>query len=201
MRKTTMRVRLSTVLLLGAILTTGSLAAQTAAPQTAAPQRQGSTDIAFTWDGMHSDIVGGGSFWMQGAGLQLHERFWRGLGVVADIAGTRTANIHSTGVGLNLITVTFGPRYTWSRRRVSLYGQGLVGEAFGFDGLFPSSHGANSSDDSLAALAGGGVNVAVSPRLAVRLLEADWLRTQLPNSSGNAQNNCRLDAGVVFRFR
>lgn len=190
-----MRVRLSTVLLLGAIMTaTGSVAAQTAKPQS-------HTDLAFTWDGTHSDIAGGGSFWMQGAGLQVHERFWRGLGVVADIAGTHAGNIGSTGVGLDLLTVTFGPRYTWPRGKLSLYGQGLVGQAFGFHSLFPSPRGVNSSDDSLATLAGGGVNVAVSPRVAVRLLEADWLRTQLPNSSSNTQNDLRLSAGVVFRFR
>jgi outer membrane immunogenic protein len=190
-----MRVRLSTVLLLGAMtITAGSLAAQT-------PRPQSRTGLALTWDGMRSNIAGGGSFWMQGAGLQLHERIWRGLGAVADIAGTHTGNIGSTGVGLDLLTVTFGPRYTWSRGKVSLYGQGLVGQAFGFHSLFPSPRGVNTSDNSLAALAGGGVDVSVSPRLAVRLLEADWLRTQLPNSYNNTQNDLRLSAGVVFRFR
>lgn len=190
-----MRVRISTVLLLGAIM----MVAAGAAAQTAKPQSR--TEVAFTWDGMHSDITGGGSFWMQGAGLQLHERIWRGVGAVADGAGTHSGTIGSTGVGLDLLTVTFGPRYTWSHRKLSLYGQGLVGQAFGFDSLFPSPRGANSSDNSLAVLAGSGMNVAVSPRVAVRLIEADWLRTQLPNSAGNTQNDLRLSAGVVFRFR
>lgn len=193
-----MRLRISTVLLLGAIMATANLAAQTAPAHS---RLQPGFDAAFTWDGAHSNIAGGGSFWTQGAGFQLHVPFHCGLGVVADIAGSQTSDIGSTHVGLDMITVTFGPRYTWSRRRVSLYGQGLLGQAFGFNGLFPAPRGANSSDDSLAALAGGGVNLTLRPHLALRLMEADWLHTQFPNSAGNTQNDLRLSAGIVLRFR
>ncbi len=192
-----MHARFSALLLVCGILAAGVASAQTP-PQ---PQAKAHLEAAFTWDGVRASAAGGNGFWMQGAGFQLHDRFWRGLGVVADITGTHIVNINSSGVGLDLLTATFGPRYTWSRRKVSLYGQGLVGEAFSFNTLVPSPHGADSSDNSLAALAGGGVNVAVSPRVAVRLVEADWLLTQMPNSAGNTQNDLRLSAGVVFRFR
>jgi hypothetical protein len=193
----TMRARISTVLLLGAMTMAGSLAAQTVPARTKSRPR---FDTAFTWDGAHAQIAGGGSFWMNGAGFQLHVPFWRGLGVVADIAGTGTSDMGSTGVGLDLITVDFGPRYTWSRRRMSFYAQGLAGQAFGFNGLFPAPRAANSSDDSLAALAGGGIDASLRPHLALRLVEADWLRTQLPNSAANVQNDLRLSAGIVLRF-
>ncbi|MGA8531063.1 MAG: hypothetical protein WB622_15205 [Acidobacteriaceae bacterium] len=43
--------------------------------------------------------------------------------------------------------------------------------------------------------------MTLSPQLAVRALQASWLRTQLPNSTSNLQNNLRLGAGFVFRFR
>jgi hypothetical protein len=33
------------------------------------------------------------------------------------------------------------------------------------------------------------------------LAEADWLRTQMPNSSDNVQNNLRLGAGLVWHFK
>jgi hypothetical protein len=33
------------------------------------------------------------------------------------------------------------------------------------------------------------------------VFEADWLRTQLPNSDTDVQNNIRLAAGVVIRLR
>ncbi len=195
-----MRTRTGMALLLGAwIAAAGSLAAQTATA--ARPQAESRLDAAFTWNSMRGPIAGGGSFWMQGAGFQLHEQFWRGLGVVADIAGTHTANIGSTDVGLDLLTVTFGPRCTWSRHRFSIYGQGLVGQAFGFHSLFPAPNGATTSDNSLAALAGGGMNIRVTPRIAVRLLEAGWLHTQLPNTASNVQNNFTLATGIVLRLR
>jgi hypothetical protein len=46
---------------------------------------------------------------------------------------------------------------------------------------------------------GGGMNVPLTRRIAVRAFEADWLRTQLPNSTTNAQNNLRLGTGLVLR--
>ena len=49
--------------------------------------------------------------------------------------------------------------------------------------------------------AGGGMNLNLKPHLALRLFEADYLRTQLPNSTNNAQNNLQLGAGLVLRFR
>ena len=78
--------------------------------------------------------------------------------------------------------------------------QGLAGEANGFHSIFPGVNGAGSSTNSVALLVGGGTNVALSRHLAVRALDAAWLRTQLPNATTNAQNNVRLAAGVVFKF-
>jgi hypothetical protein len=34
--------------------------------------------------------------------------------------------------------------------------------------------------------------------LSVRLIEVNWLRTQLPNSTTNIQNDLELGAGIVF---
>jgi hypothetical protein len=138
---------------------------------------------------------------MQGGAAQIHGRFYSGLGVVADVAGAHIANINSSGVGLDLVTATFGPRYTWSRPRFSVYGQGLVGEAIGFNSIFPNPTGAMTSVNSLAVKAGGGVNVHLAPHFALRLVEADYLRTQLPNSTNDAQNNLTLGAGVILCFR
>jgi hypothetical protein len=106
-------------------------------------------------------------------------------------------------VKLDLVTATFGPRYTWSpaHRKYALFGQALVGGAFGFNSVFPAAPGAAASQNSLAVNLGGGINVALSPHPALRAFEADWLRTQLPNSTNNAQNSLRAGAGIVFRFR
>jgi len=190
-----MRNVVGSVLLLGAIAVT-RLAAQTAPPP------QGRFDAAFTYNPMRSNVVGSGGFWMQGASAQAEVRLTHGLGVAADIGGLHTGNINSSGVGLDMITYTFGPRYAWSpaRHKVSFYGQGLVGGAHGFNGLFPHAAAPQASASSLAVLAGGGFDATLSPHLALRVIEADWLRTQLPNSTTGVQNNLRLGAGLVFHF-
>jgi hypothetical protein len=54
--------------------------------------------------------------------------------------------------------------------------------------------------DGLAVLVGGGVNVTMNRHLALRGLDANWLRTELPNGNSNIQKNLRLGAGVILRF-
>lgn len=191
---------LSSVLLMGVLIAAVPLAAQ----QRSSPNTpRGTLEVSVTYGAMLSNAITSSRFWMQGGSVEIAGEFYRGLSVVADVSGMHTGNINSSGVGLNLVTATFGPRYTWSsaKSRYELFGQGLVGEANGFNGLFPNASGAMDSADSMAVEAGGGMNVALSPHLAVRAFEVNWLRTQLPNSTTNVQNNVRFGAGMVFRFR
>jgi hypothetical protein len=139
---------------------------------------------------------------MQGGSVELQARFYRGLGVVAEVASAHATNIQSSGVDLDLVTATFGPRYNWApaHRRYELFAQVLAGSANGFNGVFPTPSGANDSCSSLALKMGGGINIALSHRLALRAFQANWLRTQIPNATTNIQNNLDLGAGVVIHF-
>jgi hypothetical protein len=192
----------------GSVLLAGAFLASTLAPVRAQGTRPAThkatsfIDVAITYDATHADVIPSSSFWMQGGSVQLHGRFYGGLGAVADVAGMHIANINSTGVGLDIVTAAFGPRYTWSpaRARNAVFAQGLVGVAHGFNGVFPFRNGVQTAASSLAAKAGGGVNVNLSPRVALRAFEVNWLRTQLPNSTNNAQNDVHFGAGIVFRF-
>jgi len=147
--------------------------------------------------------------------VQLHAQFWRGLGVVADVSGVHESSMNGSGAGLDLVTVAFGPRYSWTtpwttprvphlsripRLHSALFGQLLVGEANGLNSVFPHSYGASESASSFALSLGGGVNVPLHHHLTVRAFEADWLRTQLPNSTSSVQNNLRLGTGLAYRF-
>jgi hypothetical protein len=161
-------------------------------------------DIAVNYQRLLANPVGAGNhFWLQGGGIQLHSDVWGGLGMVTDISGLHTGAMNASGQGLDLVTTTFGARYTWADmpRRTSLYGEALVGEAFGFNSAFPSSTGTSASGNSLALEFGGGVHLPVSRRISIGALEADWVRTQLPNAASNVQNNLRLGVGVIFRLR
>ncbi len=116
--------------------------------------------------------------------------------------GTHTGSAASSGLPLSLITATFGPRYTLPlSNRVSVYGQGLVGVAHGFSSSFPVGNTVQSSASSLAVNAGVGMDVTVGRRVAIRALDAAYVRTELPNAQSNVQNNFRIGAGVLLRFR
>jgi len=184
------------VLLFGAFIAS----AFAASAQTRAASIPSSVDLAVTYDASQANTVPGSKFWMQGGSVQFHGQFWRDLGVVADVAGLHTGDAHGTGVGLNLVTATFGPRYTWTRHRYALFGQALAGEAFGFDSAFPSTISVTTSADSMAVQAGGGMNLRFSRRIYLRAFEADWLRTQLPNATTGVQNSLRIGTGLVLKF-
>ena len=162
-------------------------------------------DLAITYSAQHGDQTSDEGFWAQGGGAELTATFYHGLGIAANVTGTHAANISSSGVGLTLVTTTFGPTYTWVPRRESqkqlrLLGESLIGIANGAGSVFPDPSGAQSDASSLALHLGGGADLNLSRHFAARLLHADWLRTQLPNASTNVQNTLQLDTGIIFRF-
>jgi hypothetical protein len=179
-----------------------SLAAQEAGSKNA-PQPLPQCNVALTYAATSSDTIAGNRFWIQGGSGQLELRLYRGLGGVAEVGGAHVANINSSGVGLDMVTAVFGPRYTWAppQQKYALFAQTLVGVADGFNSVFPAASAPTSSAHSLALEVGGGMNIALSRHVALRAFDAGWLRTQLPNSKSSVQNNLRLGAGVVFSFR
>jgi hypothetical protein len=190
------------MLLAGACIIAG-LAAWGQQAQSPAEQKSSSLDVAVVYNPLMANVVGSNSFWMQGASVQVHGQFWHGLGVVADVSGLHSASTNDSGVGLDMITATFGPRYTWSPShcRYAFFGQVLAGESNGLNSVFPNASGASDAASSLALYVGGGVNLQLKHHLAMRAFEADWLRTQMPNATTNVQNNLRLGAGLIYRFK
>lgn len=200
-----MRTRLSKSIFLGAaicFINASGLSGQTAREPKASSVESSQLELAITFSATRSDVVGGSIFWMQGGGIQTHALLCRGLGIVADLSGLHQANIQSSGVGVDMVTATFGPRYTWqlAHTRYSFYGQTLAGIANAFNSEFPASSGVSSDSRGLALKFGGGLNVHLSPRIGLRAVEADWLRTQFPNSTTGTQGSLQLSAGFVFRF-
>jgi hypothetical protein len=160
-----------------------------------------SVELALTFSAQRSlQVNTTQNFWAEGAAAEIGVDAFRGFGIAANFTGARTSNIGTTGTALSLVTVTFGPRYRWhDGHRLSLYGEGLVGEANAFSSLFPSTFGAQTDANALATQVGGGVDLRLSHHVAVRALEASWLRTQFPNSTSDIQNNLLLGAGIVIR--
>ncbi len=179
--------------------------------QTQSSESPVALDVAVVYNPLSANAVGGHQFWMQGGSIQalgqfwpgLHGQFWRRLGVVADVSGFHVAQISASRPGLDLVTASLGPRYTWSapRHRYDLFGQILVGGASGMNSVFPTSTGTVASANSVALYMGVGANIRLSPRIAVRAFEADWLFTQTPNGITGVQNSLRLGMGLTYKFK
>jgi len=193
---------------LSLLLLAGLAALPLAAQQHSAEIASGTLEVAVTYDAARNGASN--SFWLQGGSVQLESRFWRGLGGVAEVSGLHAGNMHGSGVGLDLVTATFGPRYTMqvhdlarsidARRRIEFYGEALGGIASGFNSVFPATSAAEDSETGSAMQFGGGLNYALSKRFSVRVLDLSWLRTTLPNGADNVQNNLRLGAGLVWKL-
>jgi peptidoglycan-associated lipoprotein len=190
------------------IIVTSLLMTALALPATlCAQQSRPELDVAVTYNPQWSNLTTGANFWTQGGGAELSAMGNHGWGLAANVTGTHATHISPSGVNLTLVTATFGPRFTlWlphhahSQQRIHLFGEVLVGEAHGMDSVFPSEQGAHANASSLALQMGGGADLTVAHHLAIRLVQASWLRTQLPNATTNVQNNLLFGTGIVFRF-
>jgi len=189
-------------LLLSACMISG-VAAWAQASTPASVDSPARLDLALTYSATLSNVVNNDQFWLQGGSIQLQGHIGKGWSVVADAAGGHSSSLQSPAVGLDLFTIAFGPRYTWrpARRKCELFGQVLLGEASGENSLFPHTSGPTDNASSAALLLGGGLNLPLRRRLTLRLLDADWLRTTLPNSTTNVQNTMRIGAGIQVRIR
>lgn len=171
------------------------------------PSSHQEVDFAVTYTAQHSNLVSNPTFWQQGGSVELSTQTYHGLGIAANITGTEVGSAANSGVGLDMLATTFGPRYTWykprgasHKRSLAVFGQGLIGESHGWNSYFPSISGAQTSYNSFALQVGGGIDVGLSRHFAVRAIQADWLRTEFPNSTTNVQNSFRLAAGIVLRL-
>jgi peptidoglycan-associated lipoprotein len=159
--------------------------------------------FAVNYSAQHALVAGsGGGFWLQG----ISGEGTVPLGKEISLAGTgmffhaRSSNAATTP--LDELVFAGGPRYGHAGppffHSSHLFLQAMLGAAHGYNGLFPQGTSTRTSANSLAILAGGGLDIFVSRRVAIRVIEADYLRTALPNGSANVQNDPRLSAGVVF---
>jgi hypothetical protein len=179
-----------------------------AAPLTAQvrPDAETSTmhvNIGATYAPARFSQTKGGNFWAQGTGIQSQVRVGQRLGLVTDARIYYASNINSTGVGLNFVSLTAGPRYTLPvLRNMAVFGQGLFGGSMAYNGLFPNgSGGLKTSAGGLAIIAGGGMEMRLTGRVILRAIEVDRLRVHLPNGANDTQNALSVGAGVNYWFK
>jgi peptidoglycan-associated lipoprotein len=144
-----------------------------------------------------------GSFWFQGGSLDDGASFFRGFGWAADMSVEHASKI-APGFNLTETDILTGPRYTFHRgdkRETRLFIEALAGVARGSDDLFPTSRGYTNRANAFAWQAGGGLDIGITKHIAVRAIEADYVRTYLPNNGTNTQGHLRLAFGVAYHFQ
>jgi opacity protein-like surface antigen len=148
-----------------------------------------------------------GCFGLQGfaadAGWRFNDRHSgrsAGLGVAADFGVVHTGSEGDASYGLTLTTLTAGPRVNLPGHRFEPFAQALFGFAHGSGSAFPQGNALADSASSFALDLGAGADWTLRNRLSVRVLQLDYLRTTLPNSGTDWQNNLRIGAGLTLRF-
>ena len=145
-------------------------------------------------------------FGMNGGSADVLYPFTRHLGAVVEFSGIHTGSVPLSGAGLTLLTYTAGPRLSTNlhlgreTRKITAFGQALFGGAHGADGSFPEGAVLSSTANSIAFSAGGGLHVGLNRRVSLRVIQAEYLYTRLPNLFDNYQNSYRIGAGVVVRL-
>lgn len=197
------------LLLMAMPVATLSLGARSLHAQARPAATRGEVSVALTYAAAHARQTDGTQFWLQGSSFSTNARFYRGLGLAASATGLH-AGSSGARAPLDLFTIAFGPSYIVDAgHHLSLFGEALLGEAHGFHSVFSTGSGAQPSlvygtTDSANALAlqtGGGIDLRFGHHTSLRLVQVDYLRTQLPNGGSNLQNNLRVTAGLVFRSK
>jgi outer membrane protein OmpA-like peptidoglycan-associated protein len=122
------------------------------------------------------------------------------LSVDVQATGQHGNDISTLGQDLTLITVAGGPKIRHDFGRFELFGQLLLGVARGSDSYFPTGDSSTTTASSFALTTGGGLDYLISKHFSIRLFNAQYLRSQLPNNVDNEQNELMLSAGLVYRF-
>jgi hypothetical protein len=101
-----------------------------------------------------------------------------GFAFAVEVSGEGARNLRPQ-ISLVQVSMVLGPRYYHSFAEGTQHPFRLYG---------------------LALQAGGGLDFALSSKLSWRITEADYLRTALPNSASNTQNDLRISSGLVIHF-
>jgi hypothetical protein len=131
------------------------------------------------------------NFNLSGINLSVTENLNSWFGGVLDFSthfGTEA------GYKTNMQTVMYGPVFAY-RKHPSIvpFVHGMVGVVRGG----PEYLDISKQELEFGMIAGGGVDLKLSRRLSLRLIQADYLRTRF---SSTYQDNVRLSAGIVFRL-
>ena len=144
------------------------------------------------------------AFGLNGGRVDVMLPLTRHAGVAAEFSGVHTRNMAGSGVSVTTLTYLAGPRLLLpigpARESTAFasFVQTLFGGVHAIDGVFPNAAGLQGAASAVALSAGGGLQMSVNRKLSLRLIQADYLYTRLPNLYSNYQSSYRIGAGIVL---
>jgi peptidoglycan-associated lipoprotein len=196
-----LKVISSLLLTIAAVSTTSLFAQATPAADKSLP-----AELAVDYTYMRSNAPPGdcGCFNLNGGSATFGWRIGQShFALVGDVSVVEAGKISSNGYGLTLSAFTFGARYQFRLGHSPLhpFGQILAGVVHGSGSLVDGQNPAvSNSGGTFAGNAGGGIDLNLTHRLSIRMVEADYLATTFNNGENDHQNNLRLSSGAVFHF-
>jgi outer membrane protein OmpA-like peptidoglycan-associated protein/opacity protein-like surface antigen len=154
------------------------------------------------------------SFNCVGGGGTLAYNFSSVVGIAADLGGCKyvgqTIPALAAKLSGNDFTYMFGPRFTYrSKSKIQPFGEINFGGnrlSLSCNSGTPCS-GSSYSKNAFAMTVGGGFDVNITRKFAIRVIQVEYLYTRFGNncnfelcSNNNNQNSFRLKSGIVLRW-
>ncbi len=151
----------------------------------------------------------GGGENLNGFHAQLSGNIKRNFSIAGDISGhyksftpeAAVPGISITDARASIYNFLAGPQVKARRGRVTPFAEALFGVARArvsatIDDINAGRTSLSDSETKFAYALGGGLDINVSERIAIRAIHADYLRTRFGDEH---QNNLRLSFGIVFK--
>ena len=155
-------------------------------------------DLEVGYNFVHADSLPGGCdcFNLNGGFVSGGAYIRRWFGVAGEFTGEQAGGKHS----LTLMTFLGGPRFSVTRNRFSPYAEVLFGGARASNSYFPNGSGSSTtSASSWAFSSGGGLDIDLTHRIAIRAVDVQYLRTNFPNGADDMQGQLQIGSGVHFQ--
>jgi outer membrane immunogenic protein len=170
----------------------------------AAAQESYSGDAAVTYHWVHTNAGPGqcGCFGLNGGGFSGSWKIRGRWSLVTEISSEYTPRAPTTANSLTLTSYLAGGRYQlpqpWLRgaRSPQPFAQVLLGAGHSGGG----EAGIGDSSYAFAARMGGGVDLPLSSRFAVRIIQIDYYLTHFANADNTRHHNLLVGAGIVLHW-
>jgi len=160
------------------------------------------SDVAVTYHWVRTNAGPGdcGCFGLNGGGLSGSWNLYGPWSVVVDLSSEHTGSGGPLGNSLTLTSLMAGARYQtplrWMERthQPRPFAQFLIGSTHAGGGVAGVADG--SFEFSMRI--GGGIDIPLNSRFAVRAVQTDYYLTTSANARNNHQNNFLVGAGILY---